>query len=1104
MVHFQVSGIRLRVPLFTVRMSPFRRLSEAPLKPSWSIFFSLIAFLQLTQIASIAQREAKTGTTTSAPALMPNHWIEREVEAGRTDAFTVELEKGQYLHVLVRKEGVELVATITDLNGQVLITADDPPNRAFAIQPVSVIAGTTGNYQISIFEPARTSRPGKYQIELNALRQPSETDRIRVAAEESFYKAVSDDRAGDKGVIEEYEASQHLWHSIHDTDREALCLYRIGVVRLYAGDFEKAMAEFKQILPLWRVAIDRRGEANTLSAMGYICRMLGDITAAEHYLANAIELETSLHDPAGKAVALSELGALHLKTGDDKLALQDYTKMLALERSMGARQGEANALESLGLVYRDFGENKRALDNFNGALAIEIQLDNRRNEPNTFLNIAFALREIGDDPAAINNALKALDLLQQQGQKDLEARVLFELAFDYGDLHDFVHARSYDDRALALSREVGDREVEAQSLGTLAGIESRSGDCKSALEHWDQVLTILRAIRDRIEEGWVQNSIGSCDMALGAKTSALSAYLQAVQLGRATSNTSLQGAALTGLMNYWKSNGNPGLAVFFGKQAINQFQEIRNGNRGLSGELQGKYVESVENDYRALAGILITEGRLAEAEQILSLLKEHEFRDYVQRDSSDSSAPEGRATPNSIEAIAQKKLEHFSDDLVTIGVERGKLLAKTNLSSAETQRLEGLEREIARGNVQFENLMQQLEKEFAQKGKEGVRVEELRETQAIMDDLRELPEGTVAVFTVVGDKTFHAILRTPDVQKSYEYPITAEELNQKVAEFRKTLANPSLDPRPQAAAMYRVLVGPMAEDLRKAGATTLMWSLDGSLRYLPVAALYDGEHYLIENYRVSVMTLASNLHLSERPTSERRGVGFGITRAMTGSPALPWVAAELGGIIATRPGDPGVLRGKVELDDQFTLRSMRAALIERYSVVHIASHFRFQAGDDSQSYLLIGDGSHLSLADLKTSAHLFGGVQLLTLSACNTGMGDGAEVEGFGTLAQRQGAKAIVASLWSVADSSTSVLMQSFYRHWQSSPDMTKLEALREAQLELLRGDQTPSARNPARGVILEDKEDGGSAGSPFSGNANAPYAHPFYWAPFFLMGNWL
>jgi CHAT domain-containing protein len=298
----------------------------------------------------------------------------------------------------------------------------------------------------------------------------------------------------------------------------------------------------------------------------------------------------------------------------------------------------------------------------------------------------------------------------------------------------------------------------------------------------------------------------------------------------------------------------------------------------------------------------------------------------------------------------------------------------------------------------------------------------------------------------------------------------------------------------------------MAGDLRQAKAQTLMWSLDGALRYVPLAALYDGKQYLIEQYGVSVMTLASSTRLKDRPDQEWKVAGFGVTKGFEGASALPSVAAELAGIITTTPGDGGVLAGEIELDDQFTQQSMRQTLLKHYPVVHIASHFRFQPGNDTKSFLLMGDGGHMSIAELKTSSNLFGGVQLLTLSACNTGIGDGAEVEGFGTLAQRQGARAVIASLWPVADESTSRLMQAFYRIRESSPGMTKLEALRESQLSLLRGDvQAKPAAGSDRGVVSNRAPAStGLEALSFPTSAEAPYAHPYYWAPFFLMGNWL
>jgi CHAT domain-containing protein len=165
-------------------------------------------------------------------------------------------------------------------------------------------------------------------------------------------------------------------------------------------------------------------------------------------------------------------------------------------------------------------------------------------------------------------------------------------------------------------------------------------------------------------------------------------------------------------------------------------------------------------------------------------------------------------------------------------------------------------------------------------------------------------------------------------------------------------------------------------------------------------------------------------------------------------------------------------------------------LRKRYPVVHIASHFQFRPGNETASFLLLGDGSQLPLSELKAMPNVFGGVDLLTLSACNTAIGspgaDGREVEGFGVLAQRQGAKAVVATLWAVADVSTQALMQTFYRLQETEPDLSKVEALRQAQLSLLHGlDQITVGSSVARR------------------RRQAPYAHPYYWAPFLLIGNW-
>jgi CHAT domain-containing protein len=125
-------------------------------------------------------------------------------------------------------------------------------------------------------------------------------------------------------------------------------------------------------------------------------------------------------------------------------------------------------------------------------------------------------------------------------------------------------------------------------------------------------------------------------------------------------------------------------------------------------------------------------------------------------------------------------------------------------------------------------------------------------------------------------------------------------------------------------------------------------------------------------------------------------------------------------------------------------------------------------------------------------------MDLVTLSACETALGNadatGKEIEGFGVLAQELGAKAVIASLWNVSDESTSQLMQEFYRLRAAQPRKTKAEALRLAQLALLNGNNKGSgASDKDRGIRLDIRK------TTEKGN----YAHPYFWGPFILIGNW-
>jgi CHAT domain-containing protein len=419
--------------------------------------------------------------------------------------------------------------------------------------------------------------------------------------------------------------------------------------------------------------------------------------------------------------------------------------------------------------------------------------------------------------------------------------------------------------------------------------------------------------------------------------------------------------------------------------------------------------------------------------------------------------------------------------LAELGRERGELQrqARAGLTAEQKARLSEIDESLRQANERYDAFIAGLAKEFehadAQRLKElGAR--QLDNLVTLQDTLREVGRNTVLLHYVVTEHRVAIIVTTAEVQVARESVITREELNRRVQALRTALQTRG-KVLAQAQALYRILIAPVAADLQHAGAKELALSLDGTLRYVPFAALHDGKRYLVELYALSVYTEAARSNLRRSPSAQWAMTGLGLTHAVPGFQALPAVRAELEGIRGR------IMPGKVYLDEQFTAARLAESLLKPEPVLHIASHFAFRPGTDADSFLVLGDGSRMTLQEMRERRLRFGGVQLLTLSACDTAMGggrdeNGAEVESFGALAQRQGAQAVLASLWPVADESTGVFMRELYGQRQRG-GIDKAAALRQAQLAFLH-------------------HSGAAASLP------AHSSHAFFWAPFILLGNWL
>ena len=315
--------------------------------------------------------------------------------------------------------------------------------------------------------------------------------------------------------------------------------------------------------------------------------------------------------------------------------------------------------------------------------------------------------------------------------------------------------------------------------------------------------------------------------------------------------------------------------------------------------------------------------------------------------------------------------------------------------------------------------------------------------------------------------------------------------------------------------LYDIFFKPIERDIENAKATTLLWSLDGSLRYIPIGALYDGKQFLAERYENVFVTLAvgrdSHLFDLQRRT-DWRVLGLGVSKKYKNFSELPSVPFELRTIVRDErmsQDRQGVLGGIRLLDSEFTEESFVNNLrpTNGFNVVHLATHFQLGSNLDN-SGLLLGDGEILSLYTINKmdSRFDFRNIELLALSACETGVtignSNGGEVESLGMIAQKNGAKAILATLWKVADRSTAILMSEFYRLRKTNPRLTKSQALQMVQKEMINGKLQPAAAIERRRDTGE-REELPTNTSPSASDPKRPYAHPYYWAPFILIGNW-
>ncbi|NEP02332.1 MAG: tetratricopeptide repeat protein [Symploca sp. SIO2E9] len=969
-------------------------------------------------------------------------------------------------------------------------------------------------------------RLGKYSPALELHQQALEfatTIGNRAIEAESLHNmaAIWARRGNYKRALELYEQALVRRRETGDSFHQGRTLNNIGGIYYSLGQYQQALEFYQQALVIAREIGNRASEGRILNNLGLINRQSGQYQQALEFYQQALAILTDVGDRANIGNILNSLGIVYESLGQYQEALESYQQSLVIAQEIGNQTSEANALDNIGGIYYRRGQYYQALESYKQALVIAQEIGNQTGEGNTLNNIGGVYESLGEYPQALEFLQQALVIRQEVGDYPGEGNTLNGIGIVYQRLGQYPQALESYQQALAIAQELGSRALESSVLDNIGSVYNSLGQYPQALESYQQALTIAQELGDKVGMARTLNSIAGTHTITGNHEQAFDWLQQSLAIFREIGDRPAEGIALSNIGNLLEQQKQVELAIIFYKQSINTTEEIRKDLKLLPEQQQQSFTETVANTYRRLASLLLQQDRVIEAQQILDLLKVQELDDYLRSVRGNQQTAQGSELLPQERQILSKYIT-LQDRAIT----RGKKL--TQLRQIPPQkRTENQNQQIA----EIEQIMQQIREDFNQftrtpevmalvqelsvtTGGQNLNLSNLNRLQR---QLRELEQSAGLLYPLIMEERLELVLVTPyspPIHRSV--PVNREELNQAILSLRSALTDRSraisffrnynsgkVDQQLTIPArqLYDWLIKPIENDLAQAEAETIIYAPDGQLRYLPLAALYDGEGWLVERFAINNITAATLTQLNPQPLSELRVLAAAFTQGSyqfrIGNDRFAFYG--LSGAATEVENIATLIPNTIKLLDHDFSRQTTIPQLNDYNIVHFATHAAFVPGQPEESFILFGDGDRANLRDVETWNLI--NVDLIVLSACQTGiggiLGNGEEILGLGYQMEQAGALATIASLWFVDDQGTQVLMDTFYAALRSEDaeldsKITKAQALRQAQMALINGDYSGLEN---WGLQRRD-----SRNLPPAGDNR--FSHPYYWAPFILIGN--
>ena len=780
-----------------------------------------------------------------------------------------------------------------------------------------------------------------------------------------------------------------------------------------------------------------------------------------------------------EAGALSNLSLAYQQLGrwtDAQAAIDSSLAMLGEPETPMQQRAQAQVLMAQGSLQMALGHSRQALAIWQQAEAAYRQGGDTTGGDRARINQAQALRELGFYRQALERLTSVIASMAEQPPSPLKATTLRRMGETLRLNGQLADAQTMLTQSLEIAKQYDLPAEVSATLLSLGHTAYSRGDRAAALAFYQQALSSesSSAAQQRVP---VQLALLELGVELGVETAqwstvaALWPEIQAQFASLPPSRTTVY------LQVHWAHSlirikqANPNASGLSWMTIAQQLQRASQQARELG-------------DMRAEAYAVGTLGRVYEQTQQWAIAQDL-TQQALQLSNRLNAAvltyqwqwQLGRIwqAPDNPQQSVPAALDAYNQAIATLSGLRGDLAAVGDSAQFSfKENVEPIYRQLVRLLLSSDTVSQ-ADLVNAQAVIESLRLAELDDyfKEACADiepiNINQVDPRAAIIYSIILKDRLAVILRLPDQPLQYfTTPVSASVVAETAAQLRQQLVIRSRrEYFPAAEMVYQWLIGPARTAIDSSGVDTLVFVLDGALQSLPMAALYDGSHFLIEDYGVALAPGLKLLKPQPWDTTNLDVLVAGLTEGRLGRSPLPYVASEIEKITATFE------RSTVLLNRGFTQKTLPENLESaNYPIVHIATHGQFSSIPE-ETYLIAWDG-RITVRELSQILQVNpsdrAAIQLLVLSACETASGDRRAALGLAGVAIKAGARSTVATLWAINDEATAQFAGYFYKQL-TQPGATRATALRTAQVQLLKDPQ---------------------------------YQHPIYWAPYILLGSWL